>query len=96
LKKPKTKSCKRLGEIAAQVVRPDGWTPLSIARQIISEQAPAELTDVYKRYGCKTLKRLILATELFEIKEEPKKKGGIQVLYRLKLGWTFEMDKAGN
>ena len=79
-----------LGQIAAQVVRPDGWTPLSIAGQIIWKQKPEEITDVYQKYGHKTLKGLILATELFEIKEEPTKKGGIQVLYRLKPGWTFE------
>lgn len=79
-----------LGEIAAQVARPDGWTPLSTAGQIIWKQAPEEITDVYQKYGHKTLKGLILATELFELKEEPTKKGGIQVLYRFKPGWKFE------
>lgn len=79
-----------LGQIAAQVGRPDGWTPLSIAGQIIWKQKPEEITDVYQKYGHKTLKGLILATELFEIKEEPTKKGGILVLYRLKPGWIFE------
>jgi hypothetical protein len=79
-----------LGQIAAQVVRPDGWTPLSIAGQIIWKQKPEEISDVFKKYGHKTLKGLILATEIFEIKEEPMKKGGIQVLYRLKPGWTFQ------
>jgi hypothetical protein len=85
-----------LGEIAAQVVRPDGWTPLSVAGQIIWGQKPEEITDVFKKYGHKTLKGLILATDIFEIREEPTKKGGIQVLYRLKPGWTFDMGKAGN
>ena len=84
-----------LGEIASQVVRPDGWTPLSVAGQIIWKQKPEEITDVFKKYGHKTLKGLILATEIFEIKEEPTRKGGIQVLYRLKPGWTFDMEKSG-
>jgi hypothetical protein len=84
-----------LGEIAAQVVRPDGWTPLSVAGQIIWSQKPEEITDVFKKYGHKTLKGLILATDIFEIKEEPTKKGGIQVLYRLKPGWKFDMGKDG-
>lgn len=85
-----------LGEIASQVVRPDGWTPLSVAGKIIWKQKPEEITDVFKKYGHKTLKGLILATEIFEIKEEPTKNGGIQVLYRLKPGWTFDVEKAGN
>ena len=81
-----------LGQIASKVVRPDGWTPLSVAGQIIWKQKPEEMTDVFKKYGHKTLKGLILGTEIFEIKEEPTKKGGIQVLYRLKPGWTFDME----
>ena len=83
-----------LGEIAAKVARPDGWTLLNIAGQIIREQAPEELTDIYQKFGHKTLKELILATELFEIKEEPKGKGGIRFLYRLKPGWTFEQGES--
>ena len=85
-----------LGEIAAQVVRPDGWTPLSVAGQIIWSQKPEEITNVFKKNGHKSLKGLILATDIFEIKEEPTKKGAIQVLYRLKPGWTFDMGKDGN
>jgi hypothetical protein len=85
-----------LGEIASQIVRPDGWTPLSVAGQIIWKQKPEEITDVFKKYCHKTLKKLIMATEIFEIKEEPTKNGGIQVLYRLKPGWTFEIEKAEN
>jgi hypothetical protein len=85
-----------LGEIAAQVVRPDGWTPLSVAGQIIWSQKPEEINDVFKKYGHKSLKGLILTTDIFEIKEEPTKNGGIQVLYRLKPGWTFDMVKDKN
>ena len=36
------------------------------------------------RYGYKTLKELILATEFFDIREEPTKKGDVRVLYRPK------------
>lgn len=85
-----------LGEIASQVVRPDGWTPLSVAGQIIWEQKPEEIKNVFKKESHKTLKGLILATDMFEIKEEPTKKGGIQVLYRLKPGWIFNMKKDRN
>jgi hypothetical protein len=36
------------------------------------------------RYGYKTLKELMLASEFFDIHEEPTKKGGVRVLYRPK------------
>lgn len=79
-----------LGEIATQVARSDGWTPLSIAGQILRQQVPEELAEHYQRSGHKSLKGLILATELFETKEEPTGKGGIRVLYRIKTGWKFQ------
>jgi len=73
-----------LGEIAAQAARPDGWTLLNTAAQLIRQHEPEEMAALKNRYGHKTLKSLILATELFDIYEEPTKKGGIRLLYRLK------------
>lgn len=73
-----------LGEIAAQAARPDGWTQLDTAVQLIRQHAPEEMAAFKNRYGHKTLKSLILATELFDINEEPTKKGGIRLIYRLK------------
>jgi len=78
-----------LGEIATQAARPEGWTLLNTAGQLIRQHAPEEMAALNQRYGHKTLKGLILATELFDIKEEPTDKGGIRVLYRLKPDWVL-------
>jgi len=43
-----------------------------------------------KRYGHKTLKGLILATELFNVDEEPTDKGGVRILYRIKPEWILQ------
>jgi hypothetical protein len=73
-----------LEDIAAQKARSDGWVPLSIAGQIIKQHAPDEISALHEKYGSKTMKALVLATELFELCEEATDGGGIRVLYRLK------------
>jgi hypothetical protein len=78
-----------LAEISKQVVRPDGWTLLSRAGQLVSQHAPKEIAVLNERYGHKTLKGLILATELFDMMEEASK-GGTQLLYRLIPGWVLQ------
>lgn len=79
-----------LGNIIEIAKRSDGWTLLTHAGQILAENASDRLKETKKRYGCRTLKDLILKTELFDIKEEPTKKGGVRVLFRLMDGVTFD------
>lgn len=79
-----------LGGIATQVTRPDSWTLLNTASQLIHQRAPEEVAALKKKYGHKTLKGLILATDLFDINEERTDKGGIRVLYRLKPGCALQ------
>jgi len=79
-----------LGDIANKVARQDGWTLLNIAGHLIHKHAPEELAVLNKKYGHKTLKGLMLATELFDITEESTDRGGIRVLYRLKPEWTLK------
>ncbi len=78
-----------LGDIAAQMARPDGWTLLSIAGHLVKQHAPEELALLEKRSSHRSLKSLILATEIFDIYEEATHKGGTRVLYRLKSGWEL-------
>jgi hypothetical protein len=78
-----------LGEIAVQTARPDGWALMSVAGQLIRQHAPEEIALLKERYGHKSLKSLILETELFDLHEETTEKGGIRVLYRLKSGWQL-------
>lgn len=73
-----------LEDIAAQKARPDGWVSLRTAGQLIKQHAPDEISALHENYGHKTLKGLVLATELFDLCEESTDRGGIRVLYRLK------------
>ncbi len=73
-----------LCDIATQAARPDGWISLCTAGKLIKTQAPEERALLREKYGYKTLREFLLATELFEFAEESTKGGGKQVLCRLK------------
>ncbi len=70
--------------ISIQKPRLDGWTLLSVAGPEIRRILPEEMDQIKNRYGYKTLKEIILASEFFDILEEPTKKGGVRVLFRSK------------
>ena len=72
-----------LGELASRSNRSDGWTVLATAGQIVSRKEPDELKDMAERYGHRTLKKLLQATELFDIDEEPTASGGTRTIYRI-------------
>jgi hypothetical protein len=78
-----------LGDIAVQTGRPDGWALMSVAGQLVKQHAPEEIALLKERYGYKSLKTLILATEIFDVYEEATEKCGVRVLYRLKSGWEL-------
>lgn len=71
-----------LGEIALRTARPDGWTLLCTAGQLIKREAPNELDELRKRFGCQNLKGVLLACELFDVHEEPTT-AGTRTLYRI-------------
>jgi hypothetical protein len=48
-----------------------------------------EMISIKNQYNFQGLKELILATKIFNIYEEPTKKGGKRVLYRLKDEWKL-------
>jgi hypothetical protein len=85
-----------LGNIIEIAKRSDGWTLLTHAGQILAENASDKLNATKKQYNCRTLKDLILKTELFDIKEEPTKKGGVRVLFKLMDGVTFNSSIPNN
>ena len=72
-----------LGELAAKTDRADGWMILATACNVIQKLEPEELTDLHKRFGHRTLKKLLLATEVFDLLEEPTPKGGTRIIYRI-------------
>jgi hypothetical protein len=73
-----------LGKISRQNARTDGWTVLSTAAQHLRQDGPGEVAALKRKYGYKTLKDIMLATELFDMREETTKKGGSRLLYRVK------------
>ena len=83
-----------LGELAAKTDRPDGWMVLATAGNIIQKLEPLELTDLRKRFGHRTLKHLLLATELFDVEEEPTPKGGTRTIYRINSRFELQLLRA--
>ena len=78
-----------LADIATQVVRDDGWTLMNTAGLLVKQHAPDELKLLHKGAEHKSLKSLMLKTEMFEFNEEKTDKGGIRVLYKLKDGYSL-------
>lgn len=72
-----------LGELATRTKRVDGWTVLATAGQIVWREEPDELKNMAERYGHRTLKKLLRATELFDIEEEATAGGGTRTIYRI-------------
>jgi len=77
-----------LRDIAANTTRADGWASITTAGQLVKQQAPEELALLKEKYGYKSLKALLIATEIFDLYEEPTK-NGFRTLYRLKAGYEL-------
>jgi hypothetical protein len=71
-------------EVAIQKARPDGWTYLSHAGQLAHFHEPDAVTRMEERYGHSTLKQLLIASELFDVLDEPLSNGGFRTIYRVK------------
>jgi hypothetical protein len=78
-----------LVDIATQMSREDGWTSISSAGHLIKEHAPEEFDQMKEKHGYSSLKKLIQASEIFDIHEEATSKGGSRILYKLKAGWQL-------
>ena len=71
-------------ELSITQSRADGWTVLDKATRYLRENLADDLDKIKTYHGCKTMKSLILTSELFDILEEPTKKSGTRILYRVK------------
>ena len=80
-----------LGELATRTRRADGWMDLATAAHIVRREEPEELEYMVERYGHRTLKKLLQATELFDITDEPTPKGGTRVLYRINTNFELQI-----
>ena len=65
------------GDIAS---KGDVWLPLAVAGQYLRLHAPEEFSALKRRYGFATLKKLVVATELFDVENEPTNKGGTRTV----------------
>jgi hypothetical protein len=74
-----------LAQIAQAAARPDGWTVLARAGQLARELAADDMKQLGTRFGQSSLKRLLLAAEIFEVYEEPTESAHTRTLYRMKL-----------
>lgn len=72
-----------LATAAQTFKREDGWTMLSTAANFLLREAPEHVGKIKAHFGHSTLKRLVLATELFEVRDEPLR-FGTRALYRIK------------
>lgn len=82
-----------LGELATRTNRSDGWTVLATAGQIVWREEPDELEHMAERYGHRTLKKLLQATELFDIEEESTVRGGTRTIYRINPRFELQIQR---
>lgn len=73
-----------LQDVAGQKARPDGWAYLSHAGQIACIHESDSVTHMKERYGHSTLKNLLVASEIFDVLDEPLPNGGFRTLFREK------------
>ena len=73
-----------LRDVATQIHRKDGWSYLAHAGGLANKELPEEVMSLKDRYGFKTLKELLLASEMFEIFDEPLSGGQFRTLYKNK------------
>ncbi len=70
--------------VAIQCQRMDGWTYLAQAGDLATKELPDEVMYLKERYGFKTLKKLLIGAEMFEIFDEPLVGGAFRTLYKVR------------
>lgn len=82
-----------LGELATKTDREDGWMILSTACNVVRQLEPTELMDLHTRFGHRTLKKLMQATELFDVEEEQTPKGGTRTIFRINRRFQLQISR---
>lgn len=73
-----------LRDVATQIHRKDGWSYLAHAGDLANKELPEEVRSLKDRYGFKTLKKLLVGSEMFEVFDEPLSDGRFRTLYKNK------------
>ena len=71
-----------LRDAAKRHHRKDGWTDLAQAGDLAAKEMPEELKGLKERYGFKTLKKLLVGCETFDVFDEPLSEGCFRTLYK--------------
>ena len=73
-----------LSEVTTKIQRKDRWCYLAHAGELAAKELSEELSNLKERYGFKTLKKLVIGSELFDVLDEILPGGGFRTLYRLR------------
>lgn len=73
-----------LRDVASQIYRKDGWSYLAHAGVLANKELPEEVRNLKERYGFKTLKKLLVESEMFDVFDEPLSNGRFRTLYKNK------------
>lgn len=73
-----------LRDVASQIHRKDGWSFLAHAGGLANKELPEEVKNLKERYGFKTLKKLLVGSEMFDVFDEPLSDGRFRTLYKNK------------
>lgn len=73
-----------LKDIASKIHRKDGWCYLAHAGRLANKELPEDVKSLNESYGFKTLKKLLIGSEMFEVFDEPLSEGRFRTLYKNK------------
>lgn len=73
-----------LSEVTTKIHRKNGWCYLAHAGDLAAKELAEELKNLKEHYGFKTLKKLVIGSELFDVVDEILPGGGFRTLYRLR------------
>jgi hypothetical protein len=73
-----------LRDVATQIHRKDGWSYLAHAGDLANKELPDEVKNLKETYGFKTLKKLLVGSEIFDVFDEPLSEGRFRTLYKNK------------
>lgn len=71
-------------DIATQIGRSDGWTCLAHAGKRVHMQLADDVAQMKARYGHHSFKKLLIASDLFEIWNKALPYGGFRTFYRIR------------
>ena len=70
-------------ECSMRTGRPDGWLALATAGHILKRDLPEDVAAMRERYGYSKLRKLVEATDMFDVWDQPTP-GGFRSVYRCK------------